>query len=246
MNIGGEKMIEELLKTTHNENEFKKELKKIKKVLKTSTDVKQFIENIRKVCENIEEENTYYTNKYILMNSDYYCIMVLRQYLDIIMISYEQKVAAFGYQEEIENRLLKEVEFVFDECFNSAEYPKFETLNHDFVNMIDRCLKKINFEILEQFTFVRPLVFLTNREDTYLLSNINTMVLCKNEKYIETEWFEIIVNYFAESALFWYWFGLTKEKKNELIEEFGMDKDTTKQELKNRIGETIAHNLIKI
>ena len=239
-------MIDKLLETTHNEIKFKKELQKIKEKIKTPNDIKQFIESIRKVCENIEEDNTYYCQKYILMNTDYYCIMVLRQYLDMVMISYEQKVTAFGYKEEFENRLLKETEFIFDECFNNNVYKKFETLNLEFVNMIQRCLNKINFEILDQFTFIRPLVFLKTREETYLLSNINTMVLCQNEKYTETEWLEIIVNYFAESALYWYCFGLTKEKKMELIKEFGMDKNTSKQELKDKIGNTIAYHLLKI
>ena len=72
------------------------------------------------------------------------------------------------------------------------------------------------------------------------------MVLCQNEKYTETEWLEIIVNYFAESTLYWYCFGLTKEKKMELIKEFGMDKNTSKQELKDRIGKTIVYHLLKI
>ena len=52
-------MIDKLLETTHNEIKFKKELQKIKEKIKTPNDIKQFIESIRKVCENIEEDNTY-------------------------------------------------------------------------------------------------------------------------------------------------------------------------------------------
>lgn len=240
-------MIEKLLNTTHDENEFKIELKKIKKTLQTTSDVKKFVMNIRKICEAIEKDHAFKcNNQYLLMNTNYYCLMILRQYLDMIMIEYEQKVTAFGHREEIEDGLLKKVGFVFDECFNYAVYPKVETLNREFVDMINRCLEKIHFDRLEPFTLVRPIVFLTNQEETYLLSNINTMILSQKETFDETEWLEIIINYLADSALYWYWFGLTREKKDELIEEFGMKEDTTNQELKDRIGETIAHNLLKL
>lgn len=175
--------IDDLIKVSNNEAEFKKELLKIKDNLYSSQNLsretKLFVNNLNKYCT--KNTNEFTEDDIYVLPIDNYCMFILNNVFNFIKNQSEinQKVfigsSGLGnipkyfkdkYNEEYINAIINhmDMKFLGNESFQFNNLKDFE-----YLNKIKIVIKNLNLEIIKDLIGIKPMIFIG--ENHYIKSS---------------------------------------------------------------------------
>ena len=175
--------IDDLIKVSNNEAEFKKELLKIKDNLYSSQNLsretKLFVNNLNKYCT--KNTNEFTEDDIYVLPIDNYCMFILNNVFNFIKNQSEinQKVfigsSGLGnipkyfkdkYNEEYINATINhmDMKFLGNESFQFNNLKDFE-----YLNKIKIVIKNLNLEIIKDLIDIKPMIFIG--ENHYIKSS---------------------------------------------------------------------------
>lgn len=245
--------IEKLMETANNEIEFKNELQKIKEDImnkqNSTTSMRFFIKKINKISEEIKEKESFQNNEnYAVLNTRYYCLIILQQYFKLISIHHENKILelkeALG-QSTLSNDLMKQLNkqflktcyFIFDECFKNHIFQKSISIKEKYIMQLLFILEQLDFKLINNLNDIHPIIFLSNTEKSEILSNLNVLIINESDLISFEDLFFKLVNDLTENTLYWFYHSLFDFDKKRLMNIY----DTyDEKDLKFKIGKDIA------